>query len=120
MQLPSFQLAFEVELGSKKPSVKQMQNLVLQKKTRPHFSPAWASANPGIQLLKETMSYCWDADAEARLTTLGVIERIREMDSLWAQYGQISSDQSWTKRPDQKQFGSERSDLAERAILLDR
>lgn len=120
MQLPSFQLAFEVELGSKKPSVKQMQNLVLQKKTRPHFSSAWASANPGIQLLKETMSYCWDADAEARLTTLGVIERIREMDSLWAQYGQISSDQSWTKRPDQKQFGSERSDLAERAILLDR
>ncbi|TRY63853.1 hypothetical protein TCAL_13708 [Tigriopus californicus] len=123
--VPLFQLAFEAELESKTPSVKQMQILVLHNKARPVFSGSWESVNPGIQLLKETMAYCWDGDAEARLTTLGVIERVREMDSLWIQHVQISglevrSDQAWTKGVEQKQFEIASVESPQLALLMDR
>lgn len=38
-----------------------------------------------IHTLKETIEDCWDHDAEARLTSFCVIERIMDLTSLWAQ-----------------------------------
>ena len=36
-----------------------------------------------IRSLKETIDDCWDQDAEARLTSLCVEERVLEMITLW-------------------------------------
>lgn len=38
-----------------------------------------------VHTLKETLEDCWDHDAEARLTSFCVIERILDLASLWAQ-----------------------------------
>ncbi len=37
-----------------------------------------------VHTLKETIEDCWDHDAEARLTSFCVIERIMDLTSLWA------------------------------------
>ena len=43
----------------------------------------WLHYFQAIRSLKETIDDCWDQDAEARLTSLCVEERVLEMITLW-------------------------------------
>ena len=57
-----------------------MQVLVARNKARPLLEGNIAD-KPGIRLIRETMEDCWDSDAEARLTSLCIEERILELQS---------------------------------------
>ena len=87
-RVPAFELAFEHELGggTRQCTVEQMQILVSRNKARPLFPSVWKDSNPAVQLLRETIEYSWDQDGEARLTALGVVERIKELEGLWERY----------------------------------
>ncbi|GIY18607.1 bone morphogenetic protein receptor type-2 [Caerostris extrusa] len=64
LEVPPYKLPYEAEIGND-PTMEQMQTLV------------------AVRSLKETIEDCWDQDAEARLTTLCVEERISELPVLW-------------------------------------
>jgi len=81
--MPEFQLPFQAEAGSP-PSFEEMQLLVSRNKVRPKFPEVWKDYNQAIRALKETIEECWDHDAEARLTSMCVEERIVEMKMLWS------------------------------------
>ncbi|XP_054724812.1 uncharacterized protein LOC129235146 [Uloborus diversus] len=83
--MPDYKLPFEAEIGNS-PTMEQMQVLICQKKVRPRFPDIWKSSNPAIRSLKETIEDCWDQDAEARLTTLCVEERIAELKVTWERH----------------------------------
>uniref|UniRef100_A0A0B7B5C8 receptor protein serine/threonine kinase n=1 Tax=Arion vulgaris TaxID=1028688 RepID=A0A0B7B5C8_9EUPU len=80
--VPEYQLPFQAEAGIH-PAFEEMQVLVVKYKTRPRFPEVWKDANPAVRSLKETIEDCWDTDAEARLTSLCVQERIADMAVLW-------------------------------------
>ncbi|KAG8195405.1 hypothetical protein JTE90_001417 [Oedothorax gibbosus] len=82
VEIPPFKLPYEVEVGTD-PTMEKMQTLVVKHKSRPLFPDIWKTTNPAIRSLKETIEDCWDQDAEARLTTLCVEERITELPVLW-------------------------------------
>lgn len=63
------------------PSLEQMQTLVSRRKARPLWPMAWKDT-AAAKLLRETSEDCWDQDAEARLTSLCVVERLLELPSL--------------------------------------
>ena len=66
-EVPGFSLAFESELGHQRsPTFEQMKILVARNKARPLFPSVWKDSNPALQLLRETIEYCWDQDGEAR------------------------------------------------------
>ncbi|KAL3285541.1 hypothetical protein HHI36_000072 [Cryptolaemus montrouzieri] len=60
------------------PSLEQMQTLVSRRKVRPLWPPSWKDT-AAARLLCETAEDCWDQDAEARLTSLCVVERLLEL-----------------------------------------
>ena len=68
------------------PSFEQMQILIARNKARPLFPLIWKDSNPAIRQLKETISDCWDNDAEARLSTMCVEKRLQELMQLWDRY----------------------------------
>lgn len=84
-EVPEYKLPFEAEVGTH-PSMEQMQVLVAKNKARPLFPVIWKDTNPAVRTLKETIEECWDQDAEARLTTLCVKERISELPLMWERY----------------------------------
>lgn len=55
-----------------------MQVLVTRNKARPLFPELWRDCH-GVRLIRETIEDCWDQDAEARLTSLCVKERLVEL-----------------------------------------
>lgn len=63
------------------PTLEQMQTLVSRHKARPLWPPSWKDT-AAARLLCETAEDCWDQDAEARLTSLCVVERLLELPSL--------------------------------------
>ncbi|OQV17548.1 Bone morphogenetic protein receptor type-2 [Hypsibius exemplaris] len=75
-----YQLPFQKETGLK-PSFSVMQVLVGKKKARPLCSDFWKPDCGIVRVLRETMEECWDADAEARLTSRCVVERLAELGS---------------------------------------
>ncbi|PRD34059.1 UNVERIFIED_CONTAM: Bone morphogenetic protein receptor type-2 [Trichonephila clavipes] len=82
LEVPPYKLPYEAEIGTE-PTMEQMQTLVAKHKSRPLFPDIWNTTNPAVRSLKETIEDCWDQDAEARLTTLCVEERISELPVLW-------------------------------------
>ena len=84
-RVPEFKMAFEKEIGSD-PSIEQMHVLVSRNRARPLWPQVWKDTNPAIQLLKETVEDCWDAEGEARLTAMCILERTRELNTLWERY----------------------------------
>ncbi|GFT27346.1 bone morphogenetic protein receptor type-2 [Nephila pilipes] len=82
LEVPPYKLPYEAEVGTD-PTMEQMQTLVAKHKSRPLFPDIWKTTNPAVRSLKETIEDCWDQDAEARLTTLCVEERISELPVLW-------------------------------------
>ncbi|KFM68339.1 Bone morphogenetic protein receptor type-2, partial [Stegodyphus mimosarum] len=85
VEVPPYKQPFEAEVGLD-PTMEQMQSLVAKLKARPLFPDIWKGTNPAIRSLKETIEDCWDQDAEARLTTLCVKERLMELPVLWERY----------------------------------
>ncbi|KAK5648861.1 hypothetical protein RI129_003753 [Pyrocoelia pectoralis] len=71
---------FYKEVGEN-PSLEQMQALVSRRKARPLWPPSWRDT-AAARLLCETAEDCWDQDAEARLTSLCVEERLLELPTL--------------------------------------
>ncbi|XP_017777239.1 PREDICTED: activin receptor type-2A [Nicrophorus vespilloides] len=71
---------FHKEAGTN-PSLEQMQNLVSRHKARPLWPSTWKDT-AAARLLCETAEDCWDQDAEARLTSLCVEERLLELPTL--------------------------------------
>ncbi|XP_044265362.1 bone morphogenetic protein receptor type-2 isoform X2 [Tribolium madens] len=77
---PSYTPPFFKEAGEN-PTLEQMQTLVSRHKARPLWPPSWKDT-AAARLLCETAEDCWDQDAEARLTSLCVVERLLELPSL--------------------------------------
>lgn len=73
-------LPFEEELGSH-PDFERMRIHVAKEHRRPEF-PVNLKKNESSRLLKDTIEECWDTDAEARLTSLCVAERFKQLESL--------------------------------------
>lgn len=71
---------FYKEVGEN-PTLEQMQALVSRRKARPLWPPSWRDT-AAARLLCETAEDCWDQDAEARLTSLCVEERLLELPTL--------------------------------------
>ena len=85
-QPAEYMLPFEAECS--RPTLEQMQELVVTKRVRPAVLAAWESAPPGgggggagcdLRELVATIRDCWDQDAEARLSASNVKERVRGM-----------------------------------------
>lgn len=71
-----YTLPFETELGLH-PSLDQMQENVVMKKLRPTIYEHWR-AHPGLSQICDTIEECWDHDAEARLSSSCVMERVSQ------------------------------------------
>ncbi|KAJ8937298.1 hypothetical protein NQ314_011937, partial [Rhamnusium bicolor] len=71
---------FSKEAGEN-PTLEQMQTLVSRRKVRPLWPASWKDTS-AARLLCETAEDCWDQDAEARLTSLCVVERLLELPTL--------------------------------------
>lgn len=80
MPTPSYKAPYEAEIGIH-PTFDQMRALVLQHKARPLFPPQWGGGTAALAV-KEVCEDCWDPDAEARLTSLCVEERLIEISTL--------------------------------------
>uniref|UniRef100_A0A336M2V6 receptor protein serine/threonine kinase n=1 Tax=Culicoides sonorensis TaxID=179676 RepID=A0A336M2V6_CULSO len=78
--VPPYKAPYEAEIG-KHPSFEDMQVLVSKQKARPQFPSNWGGGLAS-KLAKETCEDCWDQDAEARLTSRCVEERINELSSM--------------------------------------
>jgi len=72
-----YKLPFEAE-ASPHPSLEEISDLVVNKKVRPSLPSSWRS-HPGLSILCETVEECWDHDAEARLSSSCVVERLQHM-----------------------------------------
>ncbi|XP_047457922.1 activin receptor type-2A-like [Mugil cephalus] len=72
-----YMLPFEEEVGQH-PSLEDMQDVVVHKKLRPTLRECWQK-HSGLVLLCETMEECWDHEAEARLSSGCVAERVVQM-----------------------------------------
>ncbi|XP_022920093.1 activin receptor type-2A [Onthophagus taurus] len=77
---PPYNPPFHKEAGDN-PSLEQMQALVSRRKARPLWPTSWKDT-ASARLLCETAEDCWDQDAEARLTSLCVVERFLELPAL--------------------------------------
>ncbi|KAF7284376.1 hypothetical protein GWI33_022163 [Rhynchophorus ferrugineus] len=75
-----YSLPFYKETGEN-PTLDMMQNLVSRRKVRPLWPVSWKDT-AAARLLYETAEDCWDQDAEARLTSLCVVERFLELPNL--------------------------------------
>ncbi|GAB0092423.1 Serine/threonine-protein kinase receptor [Sergentomyia squamirostris] len=74
--VPEYTLPFETELGPH-PTLDEMQENVVMKKLRPRISNQWRT-HPGLSAMCDTMEECWDHDAEARLSSSCVMERVSQ------------------------------------------
>ncbi|XP_044149824.1 TGF-beta receptor type-2 [Bufo gargarizans] len=75
---------YEPPFGSKvreHPCVESMKDNVLRDRGRPEIYNSWSN-HPGIHLVCETITECWDHDPEARLTAQCVAERFYELEHL--------------------------------------
>jgi len=80
MLTPVYAAPYEAEIGVH-PSFDQMRSLVLQHKARPLFPATWGGG-PSAYVIKEICEDCWDPDAEARLTSVCVEERLMEISTM--------------------------------------
>ncbi|XP_058816500.1 activin receptor type-2A [Topomyia yanbarensis] len=71
-----YKLPFEAELGLHA-TLEEMQENVVTKKLRPRIHDHWRNHN-GLNALCDTMEECWDHDAEARLSSSCVMERVSQ------------------------------------------
>uniref|UniRef100_A0A182P6U7 receptor protein serine/threonine kinase n=1 Tax=Anopheles epiroticus TaxID=199890 RepID=A0A182P6U7_9DIPT len=71
-----YRLPFEAELGPH-PTLDEMQENVVMKKLRPRIYDPWRH-HAGLIAICETMEDCWDHDAEARLSSSCVLERLSQ------------------------------------------
>lgn len=87
--VPHYKAPYEADVG-KHPSYEQMQIVVSRQKMRPVFPSNWG-CGLASRVIKETCEDCWDPDSEARLTSLCVEERLKELCREKAQLGQTES-----------------------------
>lgn len=78
---PPYAAPYEAEIG-KHPSFEHMQILVSRHKARPIFPVNWGETSASSRIAQETCEDCWDHDAEARLTSLCVEERLHDLSVL--------------------------------------
>ncbi|KAM9305742.1 TGF-beta receptor type-2-like [Gastrophryne carolinensis] len=74
--------SYELPFGSmvqQRPCVETMRDLVLHSRGRPPVPQSWRR-HPGLDILCDTITECWDHDPEARLTAHCVLERFRAME----------------------------------------
>jgi len=69
-----YKLPFEAE-ASPHPTLEEISDLVVNRKVRPEFRENWVK-NDALSILCETIEECWDHDAEARLSSSCVQERL--------------------------------------------
>ncbi|CAN2389080.1 SMAD-independent TGF-beta signaling pathways [Pristimantis euphronides] len=85
---------YEVPFGSmvrQQPCVETMRDVVLHGRGRPDIPDSWRR-HPGMDVLCDTITECWDHDPEARLTAHCVVERfilMRQMDGDCRNLGSI-------------------------------
>lgn len=75
--VPEYKQPFEAELGLN-PTLEEMQESVCQQKQRPLIRETW-NKHPGLRRLCDTIAEMWDQDAEARITSACVQERVSEL-----------------------------------------
>ncbi|KAL6097442.1 acvr2b [Pungitius sinensis] len=83
-------LPFEEEVGQH-PSLEDLQDVVVHKKTRPSLKELWRK-HTGLAQVCETVEECWDHDAEARLSAGCVEERISQVRRLTGALAPPTSD----------------------------
>lgn len=94
VETPSdYKLPFEAE-ASPHPSLEEISDLVVTRKVRPEFRKAWRS-HPGLSVLCETIEECWDHDAEARLSSSCVVERLQHMKTCSSGQGHLGPTQEY-------------------------
>ncbi len=71
-----YMLPFEPELGPH-PSLEEMQEHIVTKKLRPAIYEEWRT-HPGLSAICDTIEECWDHDAEARLSSSCIMERVSQ------------------------------------------
>ncbi|KAE8277949.1 Activin receptor type-2B [Larimichthys crocea] len=75
------------------PSLEDLQEVIVHKKMRPAFKELWLK-HSGLAQICETVEECWDHDAEARLSTGCVEERICQIRRLTTTITPPTSDQA--------------------------
>ncbi|XP_043961034.1 activin receptor type-2B-like isoform X1 [Gambusia affinis] len=75
--LGQYLLPFEEEVGQH-PTLEDLQEVVVHKKTRPAIKEFWLK-HSGLAQVCVTAEECWDQDAEARLSASCVEERISQI-----------------------------------------
>ncbi|XP_040563519.1 activin receptor type-2B [Lepeophtheirus salmonis] len=91
-----YKLPFEAEANH--PSLEEMQELVCIRKIRPKILSAWRT-HPGLNSLCDTIEECWDHDAEARLSSSCVTERIKTTQSYSMQNSCLENDMDSSSTP---------------------
>lgn len=75
---------YELPFGSmvrEHPCVETMRDVVLHGRGRPDIPDSWRR-DPGMEILCDTITECWDHDPEARLTAHCVVERFHLMEQV--------------------------------------
>ena len=56
-----------------------LQDLVVNRRLRPAIPNSWTTLHVGLCELIATIRYCWDQDAEARISAANVTERMKAL-----------------------------------------
>ncbi|TFK03534.1 Anti-Muellerian hormone type-2 receptor [Platysternon megacephalum] len=76
--VPSFQLAYEAELGSS-PTYGELRRLAVEERRRPAIPDSWRGTGQVSICLRELLEDCWDPDPEARLTAECALQRLQSL-----------------------------------------
>ncbi|KAM4697939.1 TGF-beta receptor type-2-like [Rhinophrynus dorsalis] len=79
-EVRAYELPFESQVREQ-PVVDTMRDVVLHRRVRPNIPETW-QRHPGLAVLCDTITECWDHDPEARLTAHCVAERFNLMAEL--------------------------------------
>lgn len=76
--VPDCMLPYEEELGTG-PSLRRVKYHVCRKRLRPKFPVQWRKDDYSLSYFKLIMQECWDQDGDARLTSLCVLNRLKQL-----------------------------------------
>jgi len=90
-QTSQYKLPFEAE-ASPRPTLEEICDLVVHRKVRPELKESWRK-HEALSILCETIEECWDHDAEARLSSSCVHERLSLMKTIIASMNTVNEDE---------------------------
>jgi len=90
-QASQYKLPFEAE-ASPRPTLEEICDLVVHRKVRPELKESWRK-HEALSILCETIEECWDHDAEARLSSSCVHERLSLMKTIVATINTVNEDE---------------------------